>query len=51
VIAAIKATIKTNPVAIIALGTALLIQTGCLVADIITQTLAEAAFTRILVHN
>jgi hypothetical protein len=38
VIAAIKATIKTNPVAIIALGTALLIQTGCSKAE---QTKAE----------
>ena len=33
VIPAIKATIKTNPVAIIALGTALLIQTGCSKAE------------------
>jgi hypothetical protein len=31
--AAIKATIKTNPVAITALGTALLIQTGCTKAE------------------
>jgi hypothetical protein len=31
--AAIKATIKTNPVAIIALGTALLIQTACIRAE------------------